>query len=137
MLFCLVSWTMLLLCAVAVGSALLAVTGNLLFPHVGDRLITAIWLGLLTIAALLLGLSVVMPLSPASGLGLVLALTALAVCCKAVRHDFRVVAANLTRPIVLSLAVLAAIVALNATRLIEAYDTGLYHYPLTRWLSSS
>jgi len=28
------------------------------------------------------------------------------------------------------------VVALNATRFVEAYDTGLYHYPLTRWLSS-
>jgi len=42
----------------------------------------------------------------------------------------------LTRPIALSLAVLAVVVALNSTRFVEAYDTGLYHYPLTRWLSS-
>jgi hypothetical protein len=119
-----------------VGSAILALTQNSLFSHVGDRVITATWLGILGVAALLLGLSVMVPLSPAVGLSLIVVLTAAALCSRAVRRDFRTVVAYLTRPMGLSFAVLALVVAWNSTRFVEAYDTGLYHYPLTRWLSS-
>lgn len=135
MAFYLLSWILLVVCGAAVGSAILAVTRSSIFSHYGDHLIAATWLGLLTIGAALLGLSVVSPLSPGISFGLGAVLTAVALSAKAVREDFRRLLSCLTGPVVLSLGVLAVIAALNATRLVEAYDTGLYHYPLTRWLS--
>jgi len=78
MIFCLASWIFLAVCGGAVGSAILALTQNSLFSHVGDRVVTATWLGILGAAALLLGLSVIVPLSPAVGLSLIVVLHS---CC--------------------------------------------------------
>jgi len=119
-----------------VGSALLSLAGGSVFSRFGDRMIAATWLGLLTIAALLLGLSVVVPLSPAVGFGAIAILSAIAVSAKSVRQDFRTLFGSLTKPVMLGAGTLAIAAALNATRFVEAYDTGLYHYPLTRWLST-
>jgi hypothetical protein len=136
MLFYLASWTLLIVFGAAVGSAWLAITKSSMFSHFGDRMITATWLGLLTIAAILLGLSVVLPLSPAVGLSLVVLLGTVALSAKSVRREFERSLSYLTKPVGMSLVVVAVVVALNSTRLVEAYDTGLYHYPLTHWLSS-
>src|ERR1700730_4621429 len=84
MLFCLASWILLAVCGCTVGSAILALTENSGVSHVGDRAITATWLGVLGVAALLLGLSVLVPLSPAVGLSLMVVLTAAALCSRAV-----------------------------------------------------
>lgn len=135
MLFYLVSWIILITSGAAVGSAILAIIKSSAFSHFGDRIITATWLGLLTIAAILLGLSVILPLSPGVGFGVLAVLTIVAVSSKAAGQDFRTLRSLGTRSVILSLGVLAALAALSSTRVVEAYDTGLYHYQLTRWLA--
>jgi len=135
MLFYLASWILLVVSGAAVGSAVLAITKSSIFSHFGDRIITATWLGLLTIGTILLGLSVVLPLSPAIGFGLMAILTTAALSAKAVRRDFRMLRLYRTNSLVLSLGMLAVVAALSSTRLVEAFDTGFYHYQLTRWLS--
>jgi hypothetical protein len=136
MLFYLASWTLLIVSGAAVGSALLNLAKSSIFSHFGDRMITATWLGLLTMAAILLGLSVALPLSPTVGLGLLISLAAIALGSKPVRRDFGISWRYITKPAGFGLGVVALVAALNSTRLVEVYDTGLYHYPLTRWLSS-
>jgi hypothetical protein len=136
MLFYLVSWALLITSGAAVGSALLAVAKSSIFSHFGDRMIAATWLGLLTMAAILLGLSVVLPLSPAVGLGLLVFLAAVALASRRVRRDFGISFRYVAKPAGFGLGFVALVTAMNSTRLVEAYDTGLYHYPLTRWLSS-
>jgi hypothetical protein len=135
MLFYLVSWILLITSGAVVGSAILAIINSSAFTHFGDRIITATWLGLLTIAAILLGLSVVLPLSPIAGFCVLAVLTTVAMSSKAVRQDFRTLRSLGTRSVILSLGILAALAALSSTRVVEAYDTGLYHYQLTRWLA--
>jgi hypothetical protein len=135
MLFYLVCWIVLATSGAAIGSAVLSVTKSSIFPHFGDRLITAIWLGLLTIATMSLGLSTILPLSPLIGISLVAILTASAVAIAAVRHDLRISLQFLTRPVALALGLVAVVAAWDAAGLVEAFDTGLYHYQLTRWLS--
>ena len=124
------------MCGAALGLAFLTIPEKPIFPRLGDRMITATWLGLLTMAALLLGLSVVVPLSPTAGFGLVAIVTSAAASMKSVRADFKALLASLAKPVALGVGALAVVVALNSTRFVEAYDTGLYHYPLTRWLST-
>ena len=136
MLLTLASWILLVASAAAVGSAVLAITRSSFFLHFGDRMITATWLGLLIIAAILLGLSIGLPLSPGIGLSVMVVLAISAASAKAVRRDFRISGSYLRSAGGIGLGTLAVIVALNSTRLVEAYDTGLYHYPLTRWLST-
>jgi len=135
MLFCLVSWILLAISGAAVGSAILAITRSSVFAHFGDRMITATWLGVLVLGSTLLGLSVILPLSPAVGFGLLAILTIVAVSSNAVRRDLKISLQYLASSVVLSLGTLAVIAALNATRWVEAFDTGFYHYQLTRWLS--
>lgn len=135
MIFYLASWALLIVSGAALGSALLGLTRSSIFSHFGDRMIVATWLGLLTLAAILLGLSVVLPLSPAVGFGLFLILSTVAGSVKSVRSDFETLLRHLTRPVKLGFGFLVVVTALNATRLVEAYDTGLYHYPLTSWLA--
>jgi hypothetical protein len=135
MLFYLFSWVLLAVFGGVIGSAILAITKSSCFSHFGDRVITAIWLGLLTMATTLLAFSAILPLSPAISFSILAILATAATCSKAVRQDLRIVLQSLTSSVVLSLGILAVIAALNSTRLVEAYDTGLYHYQLTRWLS--
>jgi hypothetical protein len=135
MLFYLTCWVLLTTSGAAIGNAILALTKSSGFPHSGDRLITAIWLGLLTIATMLLGLSTIVPLSPAIGFILIAILTAGAVSTSAARRDLRNSLQFLTKPVALTLGLIAVVVAWDAAGLVEAFDTGFYHYQLTRWLS--
>ena len=136
MLFCLISWILLAVCAAAIGSAVLAIAGENIFSNAGDRIIAAIWLGVLITAAILLGLSVELPLSPLVGFAVLALLTIAALSARQVRQDMANFRRSLTAPAILAVGILAVIAAVNATRLVEVYDTGLYHYPLTRWLST-
>jgi hypothetical protein len=136
MLVYLVCWTLLAGSGMAVGSALLALAEPSSFSWPGDRAIAATWLGLLTIAATFLGLSVLVPLSPAVGGAVILVFGTLSLSRNAVRETFRDLKSHASLTVVLGLLLLAAAAAWNATRFVEAYDTGLYHYPLARWLAA-
>ena len=135
MLFHLASWILLVVSGAAIGCGILAITKSGAFSHFGDRVITAIWLGLLVMASLLLGLSVLTPLSLGVGVGLMGVLTVTCLSVKAVRRDFGKIREHLTRPAMLGIGALAVVTAFTSTRVVDAYDTGLYHYQLTRWLA--
>jgi hypothetical protein len=135
MLFCLVSWILLTASAAIVGSAILAILKGPIFHHFGDRVITAIWLGLLIFATTLLGLSIILPVTPGISFGLVAALTAMAGCSKSGRNLLGTSPSCLTNSFVAGICIFAATAALNSTRLVQLVDTGLYHYQLVRWLS--
>jgi hypothetical protein len=135
MLLFLASWALLTVGAVMVGSAILAIGKDPVFHHFGDRVITATWLGLLTFATTLLGLSIFLPLRPGISFTLLALMTALAGCNKRARDLLKFPAVYRTNSVITGIGILAAIAALNSTRLVQLVDTGLYHYPLVRWLS--
>ena len=135
MLFHLASWIVLVVSGAAVGFFILAITKSSAFTHFGDRVITAVWLGLLVMASLLLGLSVVTPLRLWVGLGVMTVLTAACLSVSGVRRDFARLRQSLTGPAAGGIGLLAVVTAFTSTRVVDAYDTGLYHYQLTRWLS--
>jgi len=131
----LVSWLLLTAGGAMVGGAILTIVKCPDFRHFGDQLITATWLGLLTFATTLLGLSIFLPLRPGVSFALLAMLTALAACIKRARDLLKFPRSCRTNSAITGVGILAAIVALNSTRLVQAYDTGLYHYQLVRWLS--
>jgi hypothetical protein len=136
MLFLLACWILLSVFGAVIGTAILLVfKSSSVFSHVGDRVIVATWLGLLTMATALLGLSVITPLTPSVSLGLLTILTAVALSVHSVRRDLRLLLSYLSGPVIFGLGVLGISTALNSTRTVEAYDTGLYHYQFVRWLS--
>ena len=71
MLFHLACWIVLSALGAVIGDAILLIPKPSVFYHVGDRVIAATWLGLLAIASALLGLSVIVPLTPDIGLSLI------------------------------------------------------------------
>jgi hypothetical protein len=135
MVLYLVSCTLLVIAGTAVGTAILLAIEREPFFHSGDRLVTAIWLGLLTMASSLLALSIVTRLSPRTSLILIILLTVGATSLKAVRQDIRASVHIIKTRLLFVFALLAVAAAWDAAGLVEAYDTGLYHYQLTRWLS--
>jgi hypothetical protein len=135
MLFHLTSWILLLVFGAVIGSAVLGVFKSSVFCHVGDRVIAATWLGLLTIAASLLGLSAFVPLSPTVSFSLVTILTAVSLSIQSVPRDLRLWLSYLTGPVIIALGILGISSGLNSTRMVEAYDTALYHYQFVHWLS--
>jgi hypothetical protein len=135
MLLFLISWMLLTASAAIVGSAVLASVKFRIFYHFGDRIITAIWLGLLSFGVTLLGLSILVPLRPGIGFALVAVLTGLAGCSKSARDLLKIPSGCRTNSAITGIGILAAIAALDSTRLVQAFDTGLYHYQLVRWLS--
>jgi hypothetical protein len=135
MLLFLISWMLLTASAAIVGSAVLASVKFRFFYHFGDRIITAIWLGLLTFGVTLLGLSILVPLRPGIGFALMTVLTGLAGCRKSARDLLKIPSGCRTNSAITGIGILAAIAALDSTRLVQAFDTGLYHYQLVRWLS--
>src|SRR5580658_4480657 len=107
MLFHLASWILLLAVGAVIGTAILFVFKcSLVFSHVGDRVIVATWLGLLTMAAALLALSVITPLTPSVSFGLLAILTAVALSMHSVRRDLRLLLSYLSRPVIFGLAIL-------------------------------
>lgn len=136
MLFLLASWILLSVFGAVIGTAILLVfkTSSVLC-HIGDRVIVATWLGLLTMATALLALSLITPLTPPVSFGLLTVLTAIALSMRSVRHDLRMLYSYLSAPLIFGPGILCISAALNSTRTVEAYDTGLYHYQFVRWLS--
>lgn len=135
MLLYLSCWMVLGISAASVGTAILCLTKSTVFPHLGDRIITAIWLGLLTIASALLALSIMVPLSSVIGFLLIAVITAVAISIGSVRGELKRSLASLENLGGLILVLVATVAAWDAAGLVEAYDTGLYHYQLTSWLS--
>lgn len=134
MLFYLASWTLLLGLAAVIGNAVATLFQAPFSTIGGDEMIIAAWLGLLTMGSTLLVLSIALPLQPAIGLALLGALAGIAILVRP-KHGVLRSLSSLEWSVVVSLGVLSVITALNSTRTVEAYDTGLYHYQFVRWLS--
>jgi hypothetical protein len=90
---------------------------------------------LLTFASTLLGVSIFLPLRPGISFVLLGSMTALAAGIKSARTRLKIPAACLNKSAFAGIGILAVIAALSSTRLVRAFDTGLYHYQIVRWLS--
>ena len=135
MLLSLICWLLLTVSAAIVGSAILTAARCPGFRHFGDQFIISTWLGLLTFASTLLGVSIFLPLRPGISFVLLGSMTALAAGIKRARTRLKIPAACLNKSAFAGIGILAVIAALSSTRLVRAFDTGLYHYQIVRWLS--
>jgi hypothetical protein len=135
MLLSLICWLLLTASAAMVGSAILTMARYPDFLHFGDQFIVVTWLGLLTFASTLLGVSIFLPLRPGISFLILGSMTALAAASKKVRTRLKFPPGRPDGLAFAGIGILAAMVALGSTRLVWAFDTGLYHYQLVRWLS--
>src|SRR3954465_6957108 len=102
-----------------------------------DRVIVALYLGLVLLSTGLLALSLLVPLSP-----IVLAIISLCILARTLSHEGTLkecapLFSLMDRRILAGLAALVAIAAFSAADPVKVYDTGAYHYPLTRWLATT
>jgi hypothetical protein len=133
-LLLLLVWAILLACCLAVGLVVLRVVGGSGLTRPGDCFVLSVWLGLTTMAALLLAAAHFAPLSEV-GLPLMIGLSLPALIHPGARRGLL---ALISRP---SAVELAGVLALGAgaaaftAQYVFWYDTGLYHYSAVRWLS--
>lgn len=130
MLLLLASWLAALAASVTVGAA---VVGRLALPPV-ERALVAAWIGLGTLGTVLLGASLLVPLSALTCAGITAALVALALAQRHTRALLAALPGALSRRAVLVFALAALAAASTAAQEPTLYDTGNYHYQAVLWL---
>ena len=136
MLLLLGLWAVLLAVALPVGAAcvrLVAPGQTRLAP--ADRFCLFAWCGLFALGSLLLALSLWTPLAPAPGIGIAVLAAAVALMNRRARDELR--AAALSRRDAIALLPVGLACAFAAAVSLPPGDTGLYHYPLIRWLADT
>jgi hypothetical protein len=130
-----IAWAGLMLACWLIGTAILNGVKGDCFERIGDRLIIAVWLGVVILSVSLLGVSLVLPLSPLVGAMVAITMMAIALSLQDTRAEIRTLLSVLSAKWIFGLITLEAIVAASASQKITFFDTGLYHFQVIRWLS--
>jgi len=124
MLYLIAVWLVLVGVCGAVGIALLNLLQANCFVRSNDRLIVSLWLGLMVIAVGLLGLSVLLPLSPVVGAAVFVGAGATALLQTATRAELQKIRPG--RGAIVTIASVMVAIAAVASRQVTWVDTGLY-----------
>jgi hypothetical protein len=135
MLYFINVWIFLSITCLIIGTALLQGLRANCFVRTGDRIIVAIWLGLVILATALLTISFKFPLSPLVGAMVALSLCGISLCSKPTRAEMARLLLRSTLFERLGLLLLATAIALIVSRQVTWFDTATYHYGAIRWLS--
>ncbi|MBW4650317.1 MAG: hypothetical protein KME06_16760 [Kastovskya adunca ATA6-11-RM4] len=135
MLYFTVAWNFLLIACGLIGTALLNLVPANRFKRVGDRLIAALWLGVVVLSISLLATSLILPLSPVVGAVIAIAFCALSLLSQDTRKEIVALWLMVSPPLVLGFFSLELGVAALTTQQVRWIDTGLYHYGAIRWLA--
>lgn len=135
MLYFIVAWTFLIIACCLIGTALLNVLKADSFERVSDRLIAAVWLGVVVLSISLLATSLVLPLSPLVGAVITVSISSLSLLSQRTRTEMVALWYVLSPGLILGFFTLELSVAALTTEQVTWVDTGLYHYGAIRWLS--
>lgn len=135
MLFLIVTWLCLFSISLTIGLAVLNALQADRIERRGDRAILSAWLGIAILANSLLFVSLLLPLSPAVGIAIASIGVAIALQRQDVRLELHSALQNFTWKWKFISLTLATLVALFASQIVTAYDTGLYHFQVIKWLS--
>lgn len=138
MIFHLCCWLLVGVPCILLGELVEHLTGDVRFTPRPERLIMALFLGLGLLSSFLLALSLLTPVTPVA-LGFILGLTTIvALSRQALRKEIGGLCFTFCNLRVLVLFVIFAMLgAYAAADPIKIYDTGVYHYPLVRWLATT
>ncbi len=134
MLYFLVVWSILAALTWLIGTALLGGLQVTCFDRIGDRAIVALWLGTVVLADGLLFLSLVLPLSLKTGIVIACGVISI-ISWPPVRAEIQRLRQSLSVSVGLALISWAGLIAAYMSQRVNWFDTGLYHFGLTRWLS--
>ena len=135
MFYFITTWNFLLIPCYLIGTALLNVLQADSFKRVSDRIIAAVWLGIVVLSIALLATSLVFPLNSWVGWCTAASLSLLSLTSQPTRHEIANLFFMLFPNLALGLFTLEFGVAAFTSRQVTWLDTGLYHYGAIRWLS--
>ena len=135
MIYFIAAWCILSIVSWLVGTALILSLRADCFDRIGDRIIVSLWLGLVLLADSLLLLSLILPLSPIVGLIFAVSISLLLLCWAPIRNELKLLWRIRSPAVLVAIASWAVLVAAYMTTQVTWFDTGLYHFGLTRWLS--
>ena len=105
------------------------------FERLGDRIIAALWLGIVLLANGLLLLSLGLPLSPIVGLAIAIGVSLLLLSWAPIRVEIQSLWRAKSPPVIAAVIGCSLLVAVYMTPQVTWFDTGLYHFGAIRWLS--
>jgi hypothetical protein len=105
------------------------------FARLGDRMIAAIWLALVTSAVALLAISFMFPLSPLVGAIVILSFCLLSLLSQKTRAELRELWVQRSWILIAVFFTGSIIVSALTAREVTWVDTGLYHYSSIQWLA--
>jgi hypothetical protein len=136
MLYFVAVWLLLLPSCTVIGTNLLCRFHATSLQRLGDRLIASLWLGLITLAVTFLAISLVLPLTPWVGLGVMAVLSGIVLLSQTTRIALnRLWQAGVRRRLVVLFSLLL-LVAGVMSRSVVWLDTGYYHSSSIQWLAN-
>ncbi len=137
MLALVISWLLLGLVCLCLGTAVL----NLLkldgIKSISDHFFIAQWIGLIITADIYLFVSLFSPLIPVVSISIALIIVILSLMPKTNRQELSQLIQQLTPKQVFGIFCLILFTAIFNPRDVFWYDTGLYHYQVTQWLAKT
>jgi hypothetical protein len=121
--------------ALILGMAALSALGAEAFRRLGDRVVVALWLGIVIECTLLLAVVVFAPLSAPVGGGVIAVAVGIAATRPLARRQIIELRSTLSSTLLIAIMVLVLAVAAVAASPVTYYDTGGYHFGIIRWLS--
>ena len=136
MLSLILIWNIFLLLSVGVGYSVFTILKVSILDRNGDQLIVSAWIGISLISSLMLGLSLVVPLSPVNSL-IALALIAFGVHWIIGIKTWKKIINNFNSKITVVTLLLVQLGISNyvVKLVITDIDTGIYHFGAIHWLS--
>lgn len=135
MLYFMITWLFLIGACFSIGTAIINGLQADRIDRRGDRLIVAVWLGIVVLCVSLLATSLILPLSSIVGFVLVLGLVALSLLSQSTRRELTTLRSILSPSVIVGFLTLELIVAAFTSQKIVWFDTGLYHFGSIRWMS--
>ena len=135
MLYFIITWTFLIIVCCLIGTTLLNVLKADSFERVGDRIIAAVWLGVVVLSISLLATSLVLPLSSLVGGVITVSISLFSLLSQRTRSQMIALKSLLPPNLILGFFTLEFAIATLTTRPVTWFDTGLYHYGAIQWLS--
>ena len=135
MLYFILTWSFATIVCFVIGVTLLNLFQADSFKRSGDRLILAIWLGIIVLAISFLAASLVVPLSSAVGMAIAISLAVLSLLSRRSRCELVAWRSVLSGRLICGCLTIELAVAALVNQPITWFDTGLYHLSTIRWLS--
>ncbi|MEA5511031.1 hypothetical protein VB715_14755 [Crocosphaera sp. UHCC 0190] len=135
MIYFLLIWVFLGFSSYLLGILILQICFSQGLKRIGDRVIIAVWLGVIFLANLFLATALIMPLSFPTGMIIILSCSFLCLLSPTVRQEIITLKSRLSLNFLLPILTLTWGVALLTTTQVTWSESGAYHYSAMRWLS--